>query len=111
MHARAGGGGAGGEGSEEEIKPVQVYITGHSLGGALAILCAYDVATRSSCAEYDLDVKVYTWGTPRVGNHAFAREYNRRLPDTWQVINSDDAVTRAGKFGFLYKVRASEWIG
>jgi len=88
-------------------RPVQVYVSGHSLGGALAVLCAYDIATRGPCAEFDLDVRCYTFGAPRVGNHAWAREYNAKVPDTWQIINSDDAVTRAGKFGFLYKVMHS----
>lgn len=27
-------------------EPWRVYITGHSLGGALATLCAYELATR-----------------------------------------------------------------
>ena len=83
--------------------PVKVYLTGHSLGGALAILCAYDIATRTPCAEYDIDTSCYTFGAPRVGNHAFARLYNNKVPDTWTMINSDDVITRAGKFLFLFK--------
>ena len=31
-------------------KPVTVYVTGHSLGGALATLCAYDIKKRCPCA-------------------------------------------------------------
>ena len=27
-------------------QPVQVLVTGHSLGGAVATLCAFDIATR-----------------------------------------------------------------
>ena len=83
--------------------PVKVILTGHSLGGALATLCAFDIANSTPCADYDLDIRCYTFGSPRVGNHAWARLYNSKLPDTWQIINSDDVVTRAGKFWFLFK--------
>lgn len=32
-------------------------------------------------------LKVYTVGAPRVGNHAYARDYNRLVPDSWAIIN------------------------
>jgi len=34
-----------------------------------------------------MQVSVYTYGAPRAGNHAFARVYERVVPDTWHVIN------------------------
>ncbi len=34
-----------------------------------------------------VDVSCYTFGAPRTGNHAFAREYNAAVPDTWSIIN------------------------
>lgn len=89
--------------STPSTTPVKVYLTGHSLGGALAMLCAYDVATRTPCADFDIDISCYTFGAPRVGNHAWARLYNNKVPDTWTLINSDDVITRAGKFFFLFK--------
>ncbi|GAB4817729.1 hypothetical protein N2152v2_004775 [Parachlorella kessleri] len=82
-------------------KGVTVYVTGHSLGAALATLCAFDIKQRSSIPAHD--IKVYTFGAPRTGNHAYARLYNASLPDTWHVINNDDVVTRGGKFFVLYK--------
>ena len=42
---------------------------GHSLGGALATLAAYDLKSRFR----RLPVHVYTFGAPRTGNKAFAR--------------------------------------
>jgi hypothetical protein len=49
----------------------RVWITGHSLGGALAILCAYQFAKQR------LPVAgVYTFGQPRVGNADFAKAYD-----------------------------------
>ena len=32
-------------------------------------------------------VQVYTVGAPRVGNHAYARMYNKLVMDTWGIIN------------------------
>ncbi|KAK9823875.1 hypothetical protein WJX72_006114 [[Myrmecia] bisecta] len=46
---------------------------------------------------------VTTFGAPRTGNHAFAREYILAIPDTWHIINDRDAVARMGKFACLYK--------
>lgn len=59
---------------QHELHPgAQVYTTGHSLGGALAIIAAYVL-------EYDMNVSisgVFTYGAPRVGNGAFADFFNR----------------------------------
>ena len=74
-----------------------VFITGHSLGGALAILCALE------CWRQALPVSaVYTFGQPRVGNAAFAGLFDRTrtinggvLRDlTFRVVNQNDIVPR-----------------
>jgi hypothetical protein len=74
-----------------------VFITGHSLGGALAIFCALE------CWRQALPVSgVYTFGQPRVGNAAFAALYDRTrmingavLGDiTFRVVNQNDIVPR-----------------
>jgi pimeloyl-ACP methyl ester carboxylesterase len=67
-----------------------VIITGHSLGGALATLCA------DACADMGVDVEaVYTFGSPRVGNGAFARQYNDDLGHvTYRVVNARDPVPK-----------------
>ena len=41
-----------------------------------------------ACPDHaKLDISCYTFGAPRTGNHAFAREYNEAVPDTWGIIN------------------------
>lgn len=51
---------------------------GHSLGGALATLAAYDI--QGACDYKDkLDLSCYTFGAPRTGNHAFAYDYNDKV--------------------------------
>ncbi|MEL6554784.1 MAG: lipase family protein [Cyanobacteria bacterium J06621_11] len=67
----------------------QYRITGHSLGGALAKLCAIDLQYNFSP---DISVEAYSFGAPRVGNKAFTESYNRRVPNTWRVVNGWDAV-------------------
>lgn len=65
-----------------------VAYAGHSLGGALATLAAYDI--RKQLLDRDkkcVEVVCYSFGAPRTGNHNFARDYNRMVPDTWSVIN------------------------
>lgn len=42
-------------------RPLLVYVIGHSLGGALATLAAYDLATSRG-----YKVRCITWGSPRV---------------------------------------------
>ena len=63
-------------------------LSGHSLGGALAQLAAHDIATAAR-EQMTLRIKVicYTYGSPRVGNHSFAREYDKLVPHTWHLVN------------------------
>jgi triacylglycerol lipase len=64
-------------------------VTGHSLGGALATLCAVDLQYNFGSR---MAVEAYTFGSPRVGNDAFAESYNVRVPNSWRVVNGWDAV-------------------
>ena len=81
-----------------------VLLCGHSLGGALATLCAFDL--RNVCGDRTLPpsrLAVYTFGSPRVGNRAFARFYDAHVCcNHWNIINGHDAVVQGGKFA-LYK--------
>ncbi|MBB6633781.1 lipase family protein [Cohnella thailandensis] len=69
-------------------KEKRLVVTGHSLGGALATLCALDVATNvsfRSCA-------VYTFGSPRAGDPSFVRAFMDAVPNSHRVSNLFDAV-------------------
>lgn len=68
-----------------------IIFTGHSLGGAIAILAAYMFSLENSYQT----AWVYTFGAPRVGGKEFAKEYNRILGDmTFRVNNGADIVPR-----------------
>jgi predicted lipase len=49
---------------------------GHSLGGALAELDALYLTLN---LPSNISIKAVTYGTPRVGNHAFARFYDKNV--------------------------------
>lgn len=52
----------------------RVLVTGHSLGGALATVCAYDLARRPwHGAGPRPRLTMYSYGSPRVGNRRFAQ--------------------------------------
>ncbi|NEQ49418.1 MAG: lipase family protein [Leptolyngbya sp. SIO3F4] len=65
-------------------------ITGHSLGGALAKLCAVDLQYNFS---EKISVEMYSFGAPRVGNDAFTESYNRRVLKSWRFVNGNDVVS------------------
>ena len=71
--------------------------SGHSLGGALATLAA--LAISRACPEPMVDLSCYVFGAPRTGNHAFAREYNAAVPDTWSIINDQVQTVAAPEAG------------
>lgn len=61
-----------------------LFLTGHSLGGALAVLTACRLAKQDRPV-----VATYTFGAPRVGDPTFCDGYN--LP-TYRVVNRLDLV-------------------
>jgi len=66
----------------------QIWITGHSLGGALATCCAYDWL-RSGIPMTGL----VTFGQPRVANPAMARYLDEQIGDrTLRFRNGNDIV-------------------
>ena len=70
------------------------WNAGHSLGGALATLAAYDIRQElAKQQQQGVQVVCYSFGAPRTGNHAFARDYNHMVPDTWSIINDQVQIT------------------
>ena len=73
-----------------------LVAAGHSLGGALATLAAYDLRKRLQAGgRPEVEVLCYTFGAPRTGNHAFATDYNHVVPDTWSIINDQASLAAA----------------
>jgi len=74
----------------EEPK-AQVFVTGHSLGAALAALCAVDLGASSHSLGFPIE-GVYTFGQPRVGNQAFTDFYSTGNHVSWRVTHWRDPV-------------------
>lgn len=75
-----------------------LWVTGHSLGAALAQLAALRLQKEGYRVQ-----AAYTFGTPRVGDEEFVADYDRVLGDrTFPHINYRDVVTRVppASFGF-----------
>jgi triacylglycerol lipase len=70
---------------------VPCYVSGHSLGAAIATLAAIDIAV--NVPRLKKQVQLYTYASPRVGDPVFAREHNRVLPNSYRVVNLADAIT------------------
>jgi len=69
--------------------PGPLYVTGHSLGAALAVLAAFRLQPKEATEVS----AVYTYGLPRVGGQAFVGQYEPILGDkTFRLINGDDPV-------------------
>ena len=73
-----------------------LYLTGHSLGGALAVLAALELSRLGFPVA-----RVYTFGQPRVGNRDFKALYETPRPDgthlgdrTFRFVFQEDLVPR-----------------
>lgn len=73
-----------------KIQPTNIYLTGHSLGGALATLAAFEIKYYQHQIPYN--VVVYTFGSPRVGDIAFASMYNKLVSKSYRVHNLGDPI-------------------
>ncbi|EPS63658.1 hypothetical protein M569_11126, partial [Genlisea aurea] len=69
-----------------------VYVTGHSLGGALATLHAFELSSSQLAKQGAISVTMYNFGSPRVGNRIFAQAYNEKVKNSWRVVNHRDII-------------------
>lgn len=81
-----------------DVSEYPLYITGHSLGGALATVATQDI---EKSGYKDQIAACYTYGSPRVGNADF--DGNIRSP-VYRVLNFVDIVTFVPFFtmGFVH---------
>ncbi|MGF1567059.1 MAG: lipase family protein [Nodosilinea sp.] len=66
------------------------YVSGHSLGSALATLLAMDIAL--NVPELQPNLRVYVYASPRVGDPEFVRSYAKILPNTFRISNLADTI-------------------
>ncbi len=74
MKPRSGGNGA------PTLAPLEnLYITGHSLGAAMAVIAAARIFSPDYLSWQPLVRGVYTYGQPSVGDEQFARHFSTRF--------------------------------
>lgn len=76
----------------ESMPKWNVYVTGHSLGGALATLVALELSASKIAKHGVISVTMYNFGSPRVGNKRFTNVYNEKVKDSWRVVNHRDII-------------------
>lgn len=89
---------------EENGNALPIFITGHSLGGALALMTTRLLAGNVNGA-------CYTFGAPRIADYNYFKELKTPV---YRIVNSADIVPRvppgAGMILLIYMVRALEWL-
>ena len=88
---------------------IPCYITGHSLGAAVATVAALDIALKNP--QLSEQIRLYTYAGPRVGDPIFARKCSQLLPNSYRVVNLADSVplVPSSKMGKNYLHVGEEW--
>ena len=74
--------------SDHRMVSPTVFVSGHSLGGALATFCALEM----KLVEKIEDVRVVTFGSPRVGNAVFAEWFKATVPQHVRFTHNRDMI-------------------
>lgn len=77
----------------KEGKYKRVVVKGHSAGAATAIMAAIDIQYNLFSPHTDRVICIPI-ASPRVGNQAFVKSYNKRIPETIRIVNGEDFVTK-----------------
>ncbi len=89
-----------------QLGNIPLYITGHSLGAAIAVIATQDLDCESRPARRDGDnlAACYTFGCPRVGNAEFDQSVKAPV---YRVVNAADGVTRV-PFFFMGRIHVGD---
>lgn len=75
-----------------------ISLSGHSSGGAIANIASIDF-----CKKYNnTKIICVTFGSPKVGNTNFVKEYNKYVKNSYRIVNKNDIIEHL-PFPFLYK--------
>ncbi len=82
----------------KSINPIKkLYIGGHSLGGAEASIAALYLKNKG----YKIEA-VYTYGSPRVGNSDWKKNFSKSGIEYYRIVNGNDIVSSVPKIFFYH---------
>lgn len=100
---------------KQQYPSYQLWVTGHSLGGALAALAAGSAAKEGIYPS--ANIRLYTYGQPRTGDVAFAKAIEQlvssvprkssrlcrlfQVPESYRVTHKQDIVPHVPPQGFF----------
>jgi len=84
-----------------------IWVTGHSLGAALATLAAARLSLGDGVRNQQLDIQgLYTFGQPRTGDRGFVAAFDKRFSGrSFRLVNNNDIVTEAPPLDLLLRYR------
>ncbi|CAH8313656.1 unnamed protein product [Eruca vesicaria subsp. sativa] len=77
---------------------INIMVTGHSMGGAMAAFCGLDLVVN----EGEENVQVMTFGQPRIGNADFASYYSSLVPNTFRITHDRDIVPHLPPYFYYF---------
>jgi triacylglycerol lipase len=69
----------------------KILVTGHSLGGTLAVLAAFDIFENMGLG---IVPELYTFAAPRTGDPAFIGRFDAAIKDCYRLVNFMDVVAQ-----------------
>ena len=80
-------------------KSRSIYVTGHSLGAAMATLVAYRIERTESMPNVE---GLFTYGSPRVGLRKYIKSITNSGIIHYRFVNNNDAVTKVPPFPYWH---------
>eukprot|EP00210_Caulerpa_lentillifera_P002845 g2719.t1 len=71
-----------------------IISCGHSLGGSLASLAAYEIANRTTQNDEQPNLTMFTYGAPSVGNTALYDRFIKSVPFAFRVVYCHDLIAK-----------------
>ena len=76
-----------------KYNPAKILITGHSLGGALASLCAVDFS-QSLDSDQSKKIRCVTFGAPKPGDSKFCSVFRKKVPNSHRLVLPYDPIPK-----------------
>ena len=81
----------------DQYPSYQLFVTGHSCGGAFATLFGYLISSELT----NKHIHIVSFASPRIGNLAFQRDfYDKTNLYHWRFTNQHDCIPKIPYFGF-----------